>query len=121
MLLISTLAIFVQPRLGIDEAESYPLLHATSAFFAAHAGFAVVAAVVIVIIPIFWHRQGLIDNKGRSWRNDLRLLLYFYPDQTRPALVGIGTIFILLAIWMFLEPHLPESWPWSALQRFLNH
>jgi len=121
VLLISTLAIFVQPRLGIDEAESYPLLHATSAFFAAHAGFAVVAAVVIVIIPIFWHRQGLIDNKGRSWRNDLRLLLYFYPDQTRPALVGIGTIFILLAIWMFLEPHLPESWPWSALQRFLNH
>lgn len=121
VLLISILAIFVQPRLGIDEAETYPLLHATSAFFAAHAGHAVFAAVLIVIIPVFWHRQGQIDNKGRTWRNDLRLLLYFYPDQTRLALVGIGTFLVLLAIWMFLKPHLPESPPWDALRRILNH
>ncbi len=121
VLLITILAIFVQPRLGIDEAETYPLLHATSAFFAAHAGYAVFAAVLIVVIPVFWRQQGLIDNKGRSWRNDLRLLLYFYPDQTRIALVGIGMLLVLLAIWMFLEPHLPESLPWDALQRFSNH
>lgn len=121
VLLISILAIFVQPRLGIDEAETYPLLHVMSAFFAAHAGQAVFAAVLIVIIPVFWHRQGQIDNKRRTWRNDLRLLLYFYPDQTRLALVGIGTFLVLLAIWMFLKPHLPESPPWDALRRFLNH
>lgn len=121
VLLISILAIFVQPRLGIDEAETYPLLHVMSAFFAAHAGQAVFAAVLIVIIPVFWHRQGQIDNKGRTWRNDLRLLLYFYPDQTRLALVGIGTFLVLLAIWMFLKPHLPESPPWDALRRILNH
>jgi hypothetical protein len=121
VLLISILAIFVQPRLGIDEAGSYPLLHATSAFFAAHGGYAIFVAILVVIIPIFWHQQGLIDDKGRSWRNDLRLLLYFYPDQIRPAPVGIGMTLVLLAIWLFLEPHLPESLPWGPLQRFLDH
>jgi hypothetical protein len=107
--LVSVLAIFVQPRLGDDDAAAYPLLHRISAFLADNLGVALFMAFLMVAAPSVLRWSGTIKSNGRSLLNDLRMPLYFYPGLVRLAQVGIGLILILYALWVFFGPALVDA------------
>ncbi len=99
---ISILAIFVQPRMGIDDAESFPELFETSVVVARHFLFLLAIAIIIPPLAIFWSWADTIESRADSFRNSLRAPQYFYPMSIASIYIifGFALIFYVLQIYL---------------------
>lgn len=104
---ISILAIFVQPRLNLEEAELFPRLYALSTVFAEYIAVAIGIAIVIPLAAAWgnWARQ--VDDRSGSLRNTLRTPLYF--DSHKAALTYILLGFALIGY--VISVYFPVIWP----------
>ena len=104
---ISILAIFVQPRLNLHEAEAFPRMYAISTVFAE---YIVVAIGIAIMLPLAvawrnWARQ--VDNRVGSMRNTLRTPLYFDSHKAALTYILLGCALIGYGIYVYF----PVIWP----------